>query len=125
MGLTADDLASMILGQFWEINRALAQPIPIQPTAGTQGKPGSDLAKKLAIIKNKKALIRRFLAWAEGKGLIDQDLTREHVNKFLEEYAMGRALSKNTIDDYRYALNTYLRLVKEYGLTRKEILGEG
>jgi len=120
MGLTPDDLASMILGQFWEINRALTQPIP-----GVQAKSGENLMKKLMIIKEHKALVRRFLVWADDKGLKDQDLTREHINKFLEEYDMGKSLSNETIRKYRYALNTYLRLVKEYGLTRKEILGEG
>jgi hypothetical protein len=121
MGLTADDLASMILGQFWEINRALMQPISIP---GGQVKPREDLTNKLALIKKDKALVRKFLIWVDNKGLTDQDLTHEHISRFLEEYTMGKSLSKNTRAKYRYILNTYLRLVKEYGLSRKEILGE-
>jgi hypothetical protein len=120
MGLTVDDVASMILGQFWEINRTL-----VQPTPRIQIKPAEDLTNKLALIKEHKALVRRFLIWADNKGLTDQDLTHEHISRFLEEYTMGKTLSKNTRTKYRYTLNTYLRLVKEYGLTRKEILGEG
>jgi hypothetical protein len=120
MGLTADKLASIILAQFWEINRALTQSIP-----GLQVRPVGDLANKLALIKEYKALVRRFLIWADNKGLTDQDLTHEHISRFLEEYTMDKTLSKNTRTKYRYTLNTYLRLVKEYGLTRKEILGEG
>ena len=53
MGLTADDLASIILARFWEINRALTQPIP-----GMQVKPAEDLTNKLALIKEHKALVR-------------------------------------------------------------------
>jgi len=120
MGLTVDKLASIILSQFWEINRVLAQPIP-----RVQAKSVEDLTNKLTLIKEHKALIRRFLIWANNKGLTDQDLTQEHISRFLEEYTMDKSLSKNTRTKYRYALNTYLRLVKEYGLTRKEILGEG
>jgi hypothetical protein len=119
MGLTADDLASIILARFWEINRALTQPIP-----GIQVKPVEDLTNKLALIKGNKSLVRKFLVWADSKGLTDQNLAREHVKMFLEEYAMGKSLSKNTIDSYRYVLNTYIKLVKEHGLTRREILGE-
>ncbi len=120
MGLTVDDVASMILGQFWEINRALMQPI-----LGMRANPREDLTNKLALIKKYKSLIRRFLAWAEGKGLTDHDLTREHINMFLSEYITDKSLSKNIRTKYRYVLSTYLRLVKEYGLSRKEILGEG
>jgi len=120
MGLTADDVASMILGQFWEINRTLMQPTP-----RIQIKPGEDLTNRLALIKKYKSLIRRFLAWTEEKGLTDQDLTREHINMFLNEYITDNSLSKNIRTKYRYVLSTYLRLVKEYGLSRKEILGEG
>jgi hypothetical protein len=119
MGLTADDVASMILGQFWEINRTL-----VQPTPRIQIKPVEDLTNKLALIKKYKSLIRRFLTWTEGKGLTDQDLTREHINMFLNEYITDNSLSKNIKTKYRYVLSTYIKLVKEYGLSRKEILGE-
>jgi hypothetical protein len=119
MGLTADDVASMILGQFWEINRTL-----VQPTPRIQIKPVEDLTNKLALIKKYKSLIRRFLTWTEGKGLTDQDLTREHINMFLNEYITDNSLSKNIKTKYRYVLSTYIKLVKEHGLSRKEILGE-
>ena len=119
MGLTPDGLASFILGRFWEINKAITESISLQ-------QPGykEDITRKLDVVRAHKSLVKRFLAWTESRGLTPQDLTYEHIIKFLEEYAMGKSLSKKTISNYRHVLSTYLSLVKEYGLSRKEILGE-
>lgn len=120
MGLTPDSLASFILGRFWEINKAITESISLQ-----QPKYKEDITYKLDVVRAHKSLVKRFLTWAESKGLTPQDLTHEYIIKFLEEYAMGRSLSKKTINNYRHALTAYLRLMKEYGLSHKEILGEG
>lgn len=64
-------------------------------------------------LKEEKWLIKSFLRWTAEKNIKMEEISSEHVEKFLEEYTAKKNIKKKSLYVYRQMLRLFIKELKE------------